>query len=196
MAERAYLHLVNAEGAAVSPAIQQAAEAAFRWVSRDYPSLDKARLADWAEALAAAMQVRGGAIESPERYAYVALRGRVRDWLRTASAQEQSAGIGPDLERIGGSNGSFQGLLDRKILFDQLQSALTERDRAILILLLSDKSAQEVAAELQASYPAARKAIQRVKERIGAILDGIPKERGGGNGKASSMNRRGLAVER
>lgn len=175
--ELAQLHLVDAQGAAVSPAIGEAAESAFRWVSRDFPNLDKAKLADWAEAVAASMQVRGSAIESPERYAYAALKGKVRDWLRTAPAREETVGVSLDLERLGGSSRSFQGTTDRKILFDQLQAALTERDRAILVLLLNDKSAQEIATGLTMSQPAARKAIQRLKERAGVILEGSRSER-------------------
>ena len=196
MTERARLHLVDAEGGAVSPAIQEAAEAAFRWVSRDFPTLDKAKLADWAEAVAASMHAREGDIESPVRYAYAALKGKVRDWLRTRSAQEESSGIGRDLERLGGSNGSFQGSLDQKILYDKLQGALPELDRAILILLLNEKSPREVAGELQTSYPAARKAIQRVKERIGTILGSTQRLREGGDKETQYVKGKGLAVER
>jgi hypothetical protein len=194
MTDRPQLHLVNAEGAGVSPVVREAVEAAFRWIAKDYPNVDRAQLADWAEAVGMSMEMRGSAIEWPKRYAYAALKGKVRDWLRTGPAQEESSGVRRDMERIGGANGSFQGPVDRRILFDQLRKALGERDRAILFLILNEKSAQEVAGELQTSYPAARKAIQRVKERIGAILagrskkDGVVDERG-------SVDQRGLTVE-
>jgi DNA-binding CsgD family transcriptional regulator len=195
MTDRAQLHLVDDDGTIVSPAIREATEAAFRWVSKDYPNFDTAKLADLAEALAVSMQGREIAIEFPERYAYAALKGKVRDWLRTGSAQEQSSGIRRDMERIGGVNGTFQRTVDRRILFDQLQIALSERDRAILFLLLNEKTAQEVAGELKTSYPAARKAIQRVKERIGAILGRAPADKDGDIDKRSSLNARGLALE-
>lgn len=194
MTRRAQLHLVNAEGVAVSAEIREAVETAFGWVMRDFPGLDEARLADWAEALALSMSGRGSGISSPRQFAYPALRGKVLDSLRKGSAKEQYSGLGSDLERIGGSSGSFQGTVDRKILFEQLQSALSQRDRDILVLLLNEKSAQDVAGELQTSYPAARKAIQRVKERIGALLGNKPTDEGGG--EHSAMNQRGLAVER
>jgi len=195
MTDRHLLHLVNAEGAEVSPVIREAAEAALRWVSRDHPNVDKAQLADWAEAVGRSMQTRGSDIEWPERYAYAALKGKVRDWLRTGTAQEETSGVRRDMERIGGADSSFQGSVDRRILFDQLQKALGERDRDILLLLLNEKSAQEVAGELQTSYPAARKAIQRVKERIGAILDGGSKQTDGVVNERGSVDQRGLTVE-
>lgn len=196
MADRPQLHLVDAEGANVSPGVREAIETAFRWVARDFPTLDEARLADWAESVAASMEARRSDIGFLNRYAYAALRGRVRDWLRTGAAQEQSAGVNRDLERIGGSSSSFQGTVDRKILFDQLQNVLPERDRVILVLLLNEKSAQDVAGELQTSYPAARKAIQRVRERISAILGHGPEDRDDDAGKRNGMKQRGLAVER
>ena len=193
MTRRAQLHLVNAEGAAVSPLIREAVEKAFGWVMQDFPNLDEARLADWAEALALSMDARGSGISSPTKFAYPALRGKVLDSFRKASAKEQSAGVGRSLERIAGSIGSFQGTVDRKILFEQIHNALSERDRDILLLIRKEKSANEVAAELDISSPAARKAIQRVKERIEALVNSSPKGKDRGN--QSAVGQRGLAVE-
>jgi DNA-directed RNA polymerase specialized sigma subunit len=91
--------------------------------------------------------------------------------MRSGAAKEQVAGIGRDLESIGGLSSSFQGAIDRKILFEQLKATLNERDRYILVLLLEDKtSPATVAKALGTSYPAAAKAIQRVKERIASTL--------------------------
>lgn len=165
------LHLVDSQGMSVSPDIEAAVGQAFRWVSRDYPRMDPAQLANWAESVASAMQVRRTSLESPRRYAYTALKGRVLDWLRTGTAREESAGMGHDLERISGVGHSFQGAVERKILFGQLQAALNERDRSILVLLLQDKTSPATIAEsLGITYPAAAKAIQRVKERVSALL--------------------------
>ena len=88
-----------------------------------------------------------------ERYAYAALKGKVRDWLRTGGAQERLLGVGVELERKGGTTGSFQGGVDTKILFQQLKATLGERDGYILALLLEDKSALEIATELGTAYP-------------------------------------------
>ncbi len=62
-----------------------------------------------------------------------------------------------------------------------------------MTLIQSEKPTQQVADELQIGDTAARKAIQRVKERIGAIVDGNRKPKD--EGKQSAMNQRGLAVE-
>jgi DNA-directed RNA polymerase specialized sigma24 family protein len=194
MTQRAQLHLVNAEGAAVDPAIHEAVETAYRWVLKDFPTIDQARLANWAEALAVSMEARGSGISSPKHFAYPALRGKVLDSFRKGSSQELSSGVGRDLERLGGRSGSFQGAVDQKILFEQIHEALSKRDRDILTLILSEKPTQQVAEELQTSAPAARKAIQRVKERIGAILNVDRKRKD--VAKQSAINQRGLAIER
>lgn len=193
MNEPGQLHLVDARGVEVDTPIRDATEAAFRWVAKDNPNIDRAQLADWAEAVARSMQTLGGAIEFPERYAYAALKGKVRDWFKTATAREQTAGVRQDMERIGGVNGAFQGTVDRRIMFDQVKGALSERDRDILVLILNEKSALEVAEELKTSHPAARKAIQRVRERIGALLGSSDNRSDGA--KDSSVNQRGLTVE-
>ena len=62
--------------------------------------------------------------------------------------------------------------LDRKIFFEQLEASLIDRDRAILVLLLRDKSVNEIATCLETNYAAAAKAIQRVKDRISAASSG------------------------
>jgi DNA-binding CsgD family transcriptional regulator len=172
MMDRIFLHLVDGNGTPLSPHIQSACEAAFRWVLRDYPEFDQAQISNWAEEVGKTMQLRGSAIMSPKRYAYVALGGKVRDWLRTAAAKEELKGIGLDLERIGGVSESFAERADTKVLFEQLRATLSDRDRAILVLILRDKSTTEIATFLDANYATAAKAIQRVKDRISAAIDG------------------------
>ncbi|CAN5511839.1 hypothetical protein BH10ACI4_BH10ACI4_36240 [soil metagenome] len=170
--DRAPLNLVDSAGIPVDPVIQTAVQIAFRWVVRANPRIDQAKLADWAEEVAAAMALRGGSIASPKRYASAALKGKIRDWLRTATAREISGGIGSDLERIGGMNTSFEDALERKILFEEFKAMLTERDRMILILLLADKGTSDVAEALNTNYTNAAKAIQRMKDRISAKVSG------------------------
>jgi DNA-directed RNA polymerase specialized sigma24 family protein len=180
---RAQLHLVDTSGIAVCPEVETAVERSFHWVLRDYPQLDSAMIANWAEEVALSMQMRVTTIVSPQRYAYAALKGKVHDWMRSASAKEEVAGLGRDLERIGGLNGSFEGAVDRKILFEQLKATLNERDRYILVLLLEDNtSPATVAKALGTTYPAAAKAIQRVKERIASKLTGARKMGDPGHG--------------
>ncbi|CAN5412129.1 hypothetical protein BH10ACI4_BH10ACI4_06560 [soil metagenome] len=178
---RMTLHLVDANGAAVSGEIEHAVKRSFAWVIRAYPNVDSALIANWAEEVAIAMESRAGEFTSPIRYAEAALKGRVHDWLRSATAKEEVAGISFDLERLAGTSGSFEKTVERHILFQQLKGVLNERDRMILFLLLEDKtSPKDVAAVLDTSYPAAAKAIQRVKERIAEALRGPKKDDGEG----------------
>jgi DNA-directed RNA polymerase specialized sigma24 family protein len=182
--DRAPLNLVDSKGIPVDPVIQTAVQTAFRWVVRAYPRVDQAKLADWAEEVAAAMDVRGSVIASPKRYASAALNGKVRDWLRTSTAREVSYGIGPDLERIGGASKSFEDVLERKILLDELKKMLNERDQMILVLLLADKSTSDVAQALDTNYTNAAKAIQRMKDRISAKVNGTRTTQKPGSGPA------------
>jgi RNA polymerase sigma factor (sigma-70 family) len=174
---RMTLHLVNAHGTAVSTEVENAVRRSFSWVIRAYPNVDSALVANWAEEVAVAMDRRGDEIASPIRYAEAALKGRVHDWLRRATTKEEVVGISFDLERLAGTSGSFEKAVERHILFQQLEAVLNERDRMILFLLLADKtSPKDVAAVLNISYPAAAKAIQRVKERIADAMRGPKKD--------------------
>lgn len=76
---RAHLHLIDSGGVVLSADIQAACETAFNRVVRDFPDFDQALIADWAEEVAASMHESGESIQFPRRYAYMALRGKIRD---------------------------------------------------------------------------------------------------------------------
>lgn len=169
------LHLVDQRGQTLPVAVRQAVEAAHRWVRREYPHLDEAVVAGWAEDVGKAMGGRLDDIRSPYRYAFAALHGKVREWFRSNASKEIPVGIGSELERWGGIDRSTQRVIYRTALFDQLKTKLSERDRHILVLLQQDiTSPASVAVALGISYAAAAKAIQRARERISAILAGDP----------------------
>ena len=118
---------------------------------------------------------RADFIQSPKRYAFAALHGKVREWYRSGASKEIPVGIGTTLEHWIAADRSMQVVMDRAILFEQLKSKLNDRDRQILVLLQQDKtSPASVAAALGVSYAAAAKAIQRVKDRLAAILASAP----------------------
>src|SRR6202046_2292472 len=167
--------LADHRGQTLPVAIRLAVEAAHRWVRWEYPHLDEAVVAGWAEDVGKAMGARLDEIRSPYRYAFAALRGKVREWFRCNASKEVLVGIGGELELWAGIDGSTPRVIYRAVLFDQLKTKLSERDRHILVLLQQDiTSPASVAAALGVSYAAAAKAIQRVKERIAAILVGAP----------------------
>jgi DNA-directed RNA polymerase specialized sigma24 family protein len=169
------LHLVDQRGQTLPVAIRLAVEAAHRWVRWEYPHLDEAVVAGWAEDVGKAMGARLDEIRSPYRYAFAALHGKVREWFRSNASREVLVGIGRELELWAGIDRSTQRVIYRAVLFDQLKTKLSERDRHILVLLQQDITGPaSVAAALGVSYAAAAKAIQRVKERIAAILVGAP----------------------
>ena len=171
------LHLVDQRGQTLPIAVRLAVEAAHRWVRREYPHLDGAVVAGWAEDVGKAMGGRLDDIRSPYRYAYAALHGKVREWFRSNASKEILVGMGSDLELWAGIDRSAQRAIYRTILFEQLKTKLSERDRHILVLLQQDiTSPSNVAAALGVSYSAAAKAIQRAKERISTILVGDPTE--------------------
>jgi RNA polymerase sigma factor (sigma-70 family) len=167
------LHLVDQRGQTLPAAIRLPVEAAHRWVRREYPHLDDAIVAGWAEDVGKAMGVRLDDIRSPYRYAFAALHGKVREWFRTNASKEILVGTGSELELWASIDRSAQRVIYRAVLFEQLKTKLSERDRHILVLLQQDiTSPASVAEALGVSYAAAAKAIQRVKERIAAILVG------------------------
>jgi DNA-directed RNA polymerase specialized sigma24 family protein len=168
---RTQLHLVDGHGRTLSSANKAAAEAAFAWALREFPHIDPVLLTEWTEEVGKAIEARAQTVVSPKRYAFAALHGKVRQWMRSRASKEISVGIGVDLEQWAGVESNVQRMMDRTILFDQLKTRLNDRDNHILVLLLQDiTSPAGVAEALGVSYPAAAKAIQRVKERIAATL--------------------------
>jgi DNA-directed RNA polymerase specialized sigma24 family protein len=171
------LHLVDQRGQTLPVAIRLAVETAHRWVRREYPYLDEAVVAGWAEDVGKAMSVRIDDIRSPYRYAFAALHGKAREWFRSNASKEILVGTGSELELWAGIDCSAQRAIYRTILFEQLKTKLSERDRHVLVLLQQDiTSPSSVATALGVSYAAGAKAIQRAKERIAAILVGDPTE--------------------
>jgi DNA-directed RNA polymerase specialized sigma24 family protein len=167
--KRQRLHLVDENNDPVSPAIQSAVEAAHYWAVREFPRIDPALLANWAERLAKSIankNLQG----SVRRYAHTAMHETARRWLKTKRANELAVGLDRELESIAGVHEGFQGKVDRAILFEQLKSRLGERDRSILMLLQLDATPAEVAMTLGMKYEAATKAIQRVRARVAICL--------------------------
>ena len=86
--------------------------------------------------------------------------------------QELDAKAGPELQSARD--------IERQVLFRELRSQLSERDRQIFILLQQDvTSPQGIASSLGISYSAAAKAVQRLRERLQAILNSRPTPKSG-----------------
>ena len=168
------LHLVDQRGQTLPVAIRLAVEAAHLWVRWEYPHLDEAVVAGWAEEVGKAMGARLDEIRSPRRYAFAALQGKVREWFRSNASREVLVGTARELELWAGIDRSTQRVIYRAVLFEELKTKLSERDRHILVLLQQDMTSPAIAAALGVNYAAAAKAIQRVKDRIAAILVGVP----------------------
>lgn len=167
------LHLVDAEGSEVLPSIKAGVESAFAWAVRTFPTLDPAVLAEWAEEIGSAMQRNENTHASPRRYAYAAMHGRVRDFLKTGASRETPKGVGSELEKWAGVDSAVQTRMDRTIFFQELKTKLDGRDQEILALLLQDiTSASSVGKALGISESAAAKAIQRLKVRIASFVGG------------------------
>lgn len=169
---RAYLHLIDSGGDTLNARVQVACEIAFKRVVLDFPNFDQALIADWAEEVAVAMDERADLIQFPRRYAYMALRGKVRGWSRTGPGRAELIGIGPDLEEVAGVTESSADQTERELLFEQILPTLSERDRAILVLLQNEQSTTAIAAFFNMNYAAAAKAMQRVKDRVSVELNG------------------------
>lgn len=167
------LHLVDVEGSDVLPSIKAGVESAFAWTVNTYPNLDPAVLAEWAEEIGSAMQRNANTHATPRRYAYAAMHGRVRDYLRTGASRETPEGSSSELEKWAGVDDQAPARLDRGIFFQELTTKLDGRDQEILALLLQDiTSASSVGKALGISESAAAKAIQRLKARIASFVGG------------------------
>ena len=75
-------------------------------------------------------------IEFPRRYAFAALTGKLQEWYRAHPAVEIM--MEPDGSRtLTGEkpNGARTSAADLNVLFSQIKTRLSERDRQILVLL-------------------------------------------------------------
>jgi DNA-directed RNA polymerase specialized sigma24 family protein len=178
------LHLVDQYGQPVPPQVRLAVEAAYRWAEREYERFDRAVLAEMAEALALAMCRHQDRIELPRRYAVAALAGKLQEWYRAHPAVEVM--LEPeDLEQVMQAEPVPATSPDLNVLFAEIKTQLSERDRQILVLLEQGLGPQEIAKAFDMSYSAAAKAIQRARDRMAAILRETRNQTGEENG---SMN--------
>jgi DNA-directed RNA polymerase specialized sigma24 family protein len=109
-------------------------------------------------------------IEFPRRYAVAALTGKLQEWYRAHPGVEVPLEL-EESERIKGPRPDAMTSADLSILFAEIKVQLSERDRQILVLMEQDLgSPQQIAEVFEMSYSAAAKAIQRVRDRMAAIL--------------------------
>ena len=149
--------------------------AAHRWAAHDYPNVDSSLLATWAEQVGASMAEREPPVKAPGRYASAALLAKIREHFRSTGSRELSFGTHLELEAHAEPELQSARNVERKVLFRELRSQLSERDRRIFILLEQDVTSPEsIGSALGISYGAAGKAVQRLRERLQAILTQRP----------------------
>ena len=127
------LHLISENGDTVTPEIAGAVEAAYHWAVSVFPSMDTALLANAAERLARDMEANKGELESPRRYAYAAMHGKVRDLQKSRAANESTMPL-HELDQPGITVKSFEDNIERSILFQQLRAQLSDRDSRSLYI--------------------------------------------------------------
>jgi RNA polymerase sigma factor (sigma-70 family) len=165
------LHLVDQDNAPVNPEIRLAVEAAYKWSIREYRKIDETDLAAMAEGVALRMSKRFDEIQRPRRYAFAAMAGRIQEWFRGHPVKMVSFETEDEFDKQIGPDDRFTLEVERSLLFSQIRSRLSERDRQICILLEQDvNSPREIAKALDISYSAAAKALQRAKERMASIV--------------------------
>jgi DNA-directed RNA polymerase specialized sigma24 family protein len=168
------LYLVDQDNKPVKPEIRTAVESAFRWSVREYRNMDEVDIASMAEAVAVGMSKRLKEIQSPRRYAFAALTGRIQEWFRAHPAKMVSFETEDDLDREIGPDDRFVFDVELRLLFAQIRRQLSGRDSEICTLLEQDLSSPgEIAKVLQISYAAAAKALQRARGRMASIVNEI-----------------------
>ena len=171
MARSHLLHLVDQDNTPDKPEIRMAVEAAYGWSIRDFRNIDEADLAAMAEAVALNMAKRFDEIQSPRRYAFAALMGRIEEWFRRHPAKMVSFQSDGEFDKAIGPDDRFTLEVERKLLFAQIRDHLSERDRLICILLEHGMGRpREIAKVLGLSYKAAHQALQRTKKRMASIV--------------------------
>lgn len=165
------LHLVDRKGDPVEGEIRVAVAAAFKSCVQRFRRIDDAVLAGFAEAVAASMNSRSSEIRTFRNYARVAMNGKVYEWLRSHPGKELRVERFEELERLAGAvvDQSFADA-ELKVLFSQIRTHLSERERHILVLMKQDLGPREISSALGITYSAASKAMQRVREHVASLL--------------------------
>lgn len=184
------LHLVDESNSPVAADIRTAVEAAYRWSVREYREIDAADLAAMAEKVARAMSKKdAGYIQSPRRYAFAALAGKIQEWFRAHPAKMIHYKNEDELDRLIGPDHGPSLEMERRALFAQVRVRLNERDRQICMLMEQGLNGPtEVARALNISYRAAAKALQRVRDRIAGIVINQPGDNEEANSKAKVLD--------
>jgi hypothetical protein len=120
------LHLVDRDGQNLAAATRDAVNDAYKWALVEFPNLDQAAVAGWAEDLGRAMADHPGHIEFPRRYAISALKGKILGWFRRHPGREIGVGVGAELEQWVGIDSKAELIMERTVLFEQLKTKLNE----------------------------------------------------------------------
>ena len=165
------LHLVDESGQPVPDEVREAVERAYRYLTFEYKRLDPSLLANIAEATALTICRNADEIGSIKPYAFATAIGKVNDWLSTHD-KEDPGKTSSALERAaGGVQDRSHSAVEYRLLFERMKAQLNARDQQILVLIAQglDKP-RPIAEALGLTYEAAKKAVQRVKERMKILL--------------------------
>ena len=172
----ALLHLVDDDGQPVRLDIRVAVQGAYRYASRRFPRIDGAVLASMTESVATAMSLRCDQyqIQSVNQYALAALIGKIHEWYRAHPLSETSVASEEALERAaGGQTDRSFGDVENQVFLSQMKIHLSERERLMLVLIEQDLgNPQAIASAFGLSYDAAKKALQRLKEKMSTLVNG------------------------
>jgi hypothetical protein len=91
-------------------------------------------IAAMAEGIALTMSRRLHEVLSCRRYAFAALTGRIQEWFRGHPAKMVSFASQDEFDGKIGPDDRFTLQVERRLLFAQIRSPLSERDRQVCIL--------------------------------------------------------------
>ena len=166
------LNLIDEAGQPVPADVRAAVTRAYRYIAPRFRRIDDAVLAGFAEALAAAMCRRAEEIKSVDQYARAAMIGKAYEWVQS-HPPEIAVGTLADLEAANGTvrtDDSF-GAIENAVLFERMKTQLSTRDRQILVLVEQElDTPAAIASALGLSYDAAKKALQRARDKMSALV--------------------------
>ena len=166
------LNLIDEAGQPVPADVRAAVTRAYRYIAPRFRRIDDAVLAGFAEALAAAMCRRAEEIRSVDQYARAAMIGKAYEWVQLHPS-EKAIGTLADLEAANGTartDDSF-GAIENTVLFERMKTQLSMRDRQILVLVEQEfDTPAAIASALGLSYEAAKKALQRARDKMSALI--------------------------
>lgn len=166
-----FLNLVGSDGQPIDTHIAHGVRFAYGRISRRFPRVDEALMANWAEETALYMQARSADITFPCAYAYNRMKWMVFNYFNLSSSQVETVGTANELETHTRATVAFSAQHDPeyRMFLGRVRADLDDRENLILSLLINGYTLPEMCQILGFGRDYGRQVIARLKQKMAVV---------------------------